>query len=701
YTDLPCDLDSWRQMAQYSPEMKQFACVLHLYNTKAYDSLRKIFPLPHPYSLTKQVCINSESISGWLSTNKATAGFSNDIFLSLQEKVERGEQAYLCCSLMLQEVSLHKGQEWDPQTQHPTGFIDVGAGALDADEAPLASEAIILMAVGISNPWTAPLGYFFLNNTTGHLLAQLLRQAINKLTNSGIRVLAVTSGTTPRGAELARALGIRIDPERLQCTFHHPPGSSHAITYFFDICQALQLVRNALQCFQSMEWLGDAARWQHVAELAALRDRRVSEPPSPKWVRPGREECYHLRVNPATLLFSEGAAAALEHLQELGLASFQNCSGTVRLVRLMSRLGEVFYGRSTYGRGLEQPLAGGNHTKVNQLFNEAKSFFLALKDSTGRRVVKSKRRLGFLSFLLNAESLRWLHTNYTCAEGSLSPHLLPSSFSLDPLELFLRDLQQAWGSNRSPTCSVFQAAYHRVLAGRSLGPAPPHRSVASSNISMAWRRDLTLGSICAQYTPACGRPLEVEYPHYADLLEGSTLSDALTDPSLRSRRVARAAGFVAEQLASALQCEACVASLLEAEESRQGWGALLYVKKLGGVSLPSVSVSRVTSLSERVLNRYSRAGGGGDTTKQHLDLGMRVLEELVGESPLFPSLTSHLLDGELGIDNHYTLLVKEITQSYLNIRTRRPRHRWGRDTLKICLFPSPLGSSNSSQSHLG
>jgi len=46
-------------MAEYSPEMKQFACILHLYHIKAYDYLRKIFPLPHPYSLTKQVFIDS------------------------------------------------------------------------------------------------------------------------------------------------------------------------------------------------------------------------------------------------------------------------------------------------------------------------------------------------------------------------------------------------------------------------------------------------------------------------------------------------------------------------------------------------------------------------------------------------------------------------------------------------------------------
>ncbi|NXK11743.1 THAP9 transposase, partial [Herpetotheres cachinnans] len=716
FSGTPGGLHSWRQMAEYSPEMRQFACILHLYHIKAYDYLRKTFPLPHPYSLTKQVFIHSFIHSDWLSNNEATAGFSSDIFLRLQEKVERGEQAYRYCTLMVQDMSLQKQQEWDPQTQRLTGFVDLGAGILDADEAPLASEAIILMAVGVSSPWTAPLGYFFVNSTTGHLLAQLLRQTINKLNNIGITVLAVTSGATARGAETARALGIRIDPERIRCTFQHPPGSGHSITYFFDVCHALQLVRNALQCFQKIEWLSDTVWWQHVVELAALREQRVLEPCSPKSGRPGSKESYHLKVNLATLLFSEGVADALEHLQKLGLASFQNCSGTVKFVRLMSRLCDVFHGRGPYRRGLNGPLLAGNYTKISHLFNEAKSFFTTLTDSMGRYIIKSKRRLGLLSFLLNAESLKWLYTNYMCPEGTPSHHLLTYVFSLDPLELFLRALQQACGCSGSPTCTVFQAAYHRLLASCSLAPGSSQRSgsgsTSSFDVSLSRRRDLTLGSIRAQYNPAHGRTLATEYPSCAGLLlHGSALSNALTDLSLHAQSVTCTAGFVAEQLASDLQCEACLASLFESGESRLRCGSLLYVKKLGGVSLPSASVYHITSILEQVLNQYGKVGDSNKNTKLwHLSLEQKVFQELLGESSLFPTLTNHLFDGELCINNHYTILVKEVTRCYLNVRTNYAKHlnlkyHCGRHRLKRLkakhLFPSPLGSCHSSQTHMG
>lgn len=642
----------------------------------------------------------------WLSNNEAAAGFSSDIFLRLQEKVERGDQAFRHCAVLVQDVSLRKQQEWDPQTQCLTGFVDLGAGSLDADEAPLASAAIILMAVGISSPWTAPLGYFLVNSTSGRFLAQLLRQAINKLNAVGIVVLAVTSGASALGAETARALGIRIDPRRIQCTFQHPPGSAHSIAYFFDVCHALLLIRNAVQCFQKVEWLGDTVRWQHMEGLAALREQRALELCSPESGRAGSKGSYHLKVNLATLLFSKGVAEALEHLQKLGLASFQNCSGTVKFVRLMSSLCDVFYSRGPYGK---EPLLAGNYTKISNLFDEAKSCFINLTDSVGRYVIKSKRKLGFLSFLLNAESLKWLSSNYTCPEGIPSHHLHTHVFSLDPLEQFLRALQQACGSSGSPTSAVFQAAYHKLLASRSLAPSSPHGSGNTSpwDVSLSQRRALTLGSIRAQYHPAPGRTLAPEYPYSAGLLlPSSALSNALTDLSLYTQSLTCTAGWVAEQLALDLQCEACLASLFEADESRLRHRSVLYIKKLGGVSLPSASVHHITSISEQVLNQYGKVGGANKNTKLwHLSLEQKVFQELLGESPLFPTLTNHLFDGELSINNHYTVLVKEITRCYLDIRTNPAQHLnlkypCRRHKLKRLkgkhLFPSPLGSCQSS-----
>lgn len=632
------------------------------------------------------------------------------MFIQLQEKVERGEQAYCYCTLMVQDMSLQKSQEWDQQTQHLTGFIDLGAGSLDADEAPLASEVVVVMAAGISSPWRAPLGYFFVSSVTGCLLAQLLRQAISKLNNIGVTVLAVTSGATACGAETARALGVRINPQRIRCAFHHPPSSTHCIAYFFDACHALRLIRNTLQYFQKIQWLSDTVQWQHVVELATLQEKKLLGPTSG---HPESKETCQLKVNLAAQLFSEGVADALEHLQKLGLASFQNCGGTVKFLRTMSRLCDVFHGRGPYCSGLKGPLLAGNYNKISPLFHEAKSFFVTLTDSTGRYIIKSKRRLGFLSFLLNAESLKWLYSNPVLQKGAPSHHLLTSAFSLEPLEQFLWALRQACSAGSgNPTCAMFQAAYRKVLAGCSLAPDTLHStaSISSLDLSLSHRTDLTLGSICSQYNPAHRPMLAAELPCAGLLLRDSPLSNALTDLSLHKQSITFAAGLVAEQLASNLRCEDCVASLFESE-SRLRCGAVLYIKKLHGLSLPSASVHHVAYISEQILSRHRQLGDNNKNSKLHyLSLEQKIFHELLGQNHLFPTLSEHLFEGELHTDNHYSILVKGIAECYLNIRTNQAQklnfsYHCGRHRLKKVkgkhLFPSQLGSCWSSQTHAG
>ncbi|XP_021252580.1 DNA transposase THAP9 [Numida meleagris] len=697
FPDLPRGAQHWRRPAEYCPAMRRFACLLHLRHRAAYEQLRKVFPLPHPISLTN-----------WLSNDHAAPGFSNDMFLQLQEKVERGEQAYCYCALMVQDMSLQKCQEWDLQTQRLTGFVDLGAGSLDADEAPLASEVVVVMAAGISSPWRAPLGYFFVSSVTGCLLAQLLRQAISKLNNIGVTVLAVTSGANACGAETARALGIRISPQRIRWAFHHPPSSAHCIAYFFDVCHALQLIRNTLQYFQKIQWLTDTVQWQHVVELATLQEEKLLGPRSG---HPVSEETYQLKVNLAAQLFSEGVADALEHLQKLGLASFQNCGGTVKFLRTMSRLCDVFHGRGPYGCGLRGPLLAGNYNKISPLFHEAKSFFVTLTDSTGKHIIKSKRRLGFLSFLLNAESLKWLYSNPVLQEGAPSHSLLTSAFSLDPLERFLWALRQACSAGSgNPTCAMFQAAYRKVLAGCSLAPDSLHStaSISSLDLSLSHRTDLTLGSICSQYNPARGRKLAGELSCCPGLLlRDSPLSNALTDLSLHKQSITFAAGLVAEQLASNLRCEACVASLFDSDGSRLRCGAVLYIKKSRGLSLPSASVHCIARISEQVLSRHSQLGDDNKNSKlRYLSLEQEIFHELLGQNHLFPTLSEHLFERELHIDNHYTILVKEIAECYLNIRTNQAQklnlsYHCGRHRLKRLkgkhLFLPQLGS----QTHAG
>uniref|UniRef100_A0A7M4F4A2 THAP domain containing 9 n=1 Tax=Crocodylus porosus TaxID=8502 RepID=A0A7M4F4A2_CROPO len=671
FSDLPWGLPSWRQMAKYSAEMRQFACTLHIYSSKAYDYLRKTFPLPHPSSLTT-----------WLSSDDANPGFSNSIFSRLQEKVEKGEQAYQYCSLLVDGLALRKQLDWDPRIQHLTGFMDLGVGVLDADEAPQASEAIVLMAVGVLGRWTAPVGYFFVNGATGHMLAQLLHQAINKLSNIGIVVLSVTSAASAHGMETAKALGVRMDVDNMRCTFQHPHSSTHQIAYFFDTCHLLQLIRNAFQCFHRIEHTCETAHWQHIVDLAALQEKRLLRTSSSCLLGSltNRESCY-LKVNYAAQLFSDGVASALQWLQLSGLSSFQNCKGTIRLVRLVSSLSDIFHVRSPYGKGLKGPLSPKNYAKINCLLTEAKSIFVTLTDATGRCVLKSKRKLGFLGFLLNAESLKWLYVNYILPESTAFCCLLTHAFSLDHLEQFLGTLKQACaGSN--PTCTMFQAAYRQLLTRDSLRRGSQENNLVGDtstlDASLLRRKNLTLHKTLSQLNLGRTESTSMDYMYSAGLVSlYSPLSNVLLDLSLYEESITGTAGFVAEKLAALKKCEACFASLFELDHEILNCGSLLCIKKIGGLSLPSESMRQIVSTAEQVLRTHVRMEESSLNPKQRdLYLEQKILHELSGHTPFFPSLTDHLWDGELHVVNHYTVLLREIIQCYLHIKAELAK-TWG------------------------
>ncbi|XP_032641597.1 DNA transposase THAP9 [Chelonoidis abingdonii] len=669
FSDLQWEPYSWRQMTEYSTEMRQFACTLHLYCSKAYDYVRKNCPLPHPSSLTN-----------WLSNDEGSPGFSNSIFFHLQQRVEQGEQAYQYCSLMIEGMALKKQLEWDPVTQRLVGFVDLGAGALDADEAPLASEAIVLMAVGVLGHWRAPLGYFFVNGTTGHLLAQLLYQTISKLTNVGIRVLSVTSAATAHGVELAKALGIRIDANNMQCTFQHPHSATHRITYFFDACHMLQLIRNVFQCFHRIQSIYETAHWQHIVDLVTLQETELLHISDRLSGRPGNSESCHLRVNYAAQLFSESVAGTLECLQLLGLPSFQNCSGTIKFVRLVSYLFDIFHGRSYYGTGLKGPVSSENYARIRHLLTEAKSVFVALTDTSGRHFLKGKHKLGFLGFLLNAESLKWLYTNYVCPKNMPFHYLLTYTFSLDHLELFLSTLRQACASCDNPTCMMFWTAYSELLTKYNLTPGLHQNLIFGDmntlDVSIVRRTDLALATIHSQYNRGCVAIPSTDYIYCTGHISfNSTLSYALTDLSLYAESVTYTAGCVAEKLAAAIRCEACVTSLFLSDDKILKCGSLLCIKKIGSWSLPSESVRQVVSISEQVLKTHARVKDYNLNLKQQdMYLEQKILYELSEQSHLFPELNNHLFDGELCVTNHYTTLLRNIVQCYLNVRAEHAKN---------------------------
>ncbi|KAK7476711.1 hypothetical protein BaRGS_00032048 [Batillaria attramentaria] len=78
----------------YHPALKAFALTLQFYSTKAYEYVRRTFGLGLPHLNT---------IRRWFRSVDGKAGFSKEVLLSLERKVEeaRSYGKEVLCSLML------------------------------------------------------------------------------------------------------------------------------------------------------------------------------------------------------------------------------------------------------------------------------------------------------------------------------------------------------------------------------------------------------------------------------------------------------------------------------------------------------------------------------------------------------------------------------------------------------------------------
>ncbi|XP_008691521.2 DNA transposase THAP9 isoform X2 [Ursus americanus] len=656
FSDFKWELYNWRETAEYSTEMKQFACTLYLCSSKVYDYVRKILKLPH-----------SSILRTWLSKCKPSPGFNSNIFSFLQRRVENGDQLYQYCSLIIKGISLKQQLQWDPSNHHLQGFMDFGLGILDADETPLASETVLLMAVGISGHWRTPLGYFFVNRASGYLQAQLLRLTIGKLSDIGITVLAVTSDATAHSVQMAKALGIHIDGDNMKCTFQHPSSSSQQIAYFFDSCHLLRLVRNAFQNFQSIQFINGTAHWQHLVELVALGEQELANIERlPRKL--ANLKNHVLKMNCAAQVFSESVARALECLLSLGLPPFQNCIGTVHFLRLVNNLFDIFNSRNCYGKGLKGPLLPETYSKINRVLIEAKTIFVTLSDSSNNQIIKGKRKLGFLGFLLNAESLKWLYQNYVFPKVMPFPYLLTYKFSQDHLELFLKMLRQVLVTSSNPTCMAFQKAYHNLETRYRLQDEAFLSEISILDISIARRTDLALRTVQRQYGVSVIKTLFHKEAICQDW-SNCSLSEALLDLSDHRRKLTCCASYIANKLSALLTCEDCVSALYASDLKVAKIGSLLCVKKKNGLHFPSESLCQVVNICERIVKTHSRMAVYEPLPKQReLYLQQQILCELSEHVCLFVDLDEHLFDGEVCAINHFVKLLKDIVICFLKIR---------------------------------
>lgn len=223
---------------RYCNETKKFAITLHYYSPRAYKYIAKMFPMPAVDTLREWV----KGVGGW-------PGFTQEVLDHLKAKHRESESREKLCSIMLDGMSIRKNCEMDKASGRLIGYVDFGESHTprETDDAPLASDALVFMAVGVAAPWKVPFGYFLNNGLSGELLKNLVTEAITALTDCGLEVVAVVCDGLSSNVMMGRLLGCHIhakNTESFKTHFPHPCDSDKKIHLIFDAAHGLKLLRN-------------------------------------------------------------------------------------------------------------------------------------------------------------------------------------------------------------------------------------------------------------------------------------------------------------------------------------------------------------------------------------------------------------------------------------------------------------------------
>ena len=147
---------------------------------------------------------------------------------------------------------------------------------------------------------------------------------------------------------------------------------------------------------------------------------------------------------------------------------------------------DVLNSRNLLARNFKAPNRKSNYEYTKSILNEAGKYIRKLKCSDGKPILTSKRKTGFLGFLVCIDSVLGLASDLVLPEKPVLKYLLTYKMSQDHLELFFLAVRACRGWNNNPTTRHFIAAYkqllmrHNIKAGRGNCSAQDETEILNS-----------------------------------------------------------------------------------------------------------------------------------------------------------------------------------------------------------------------------
>ena len=134
-------------------------------------------------------------------------GLCQPLIWTLGDKARENPSQYGHVALMLGAMAIRKNISRDVKTRAMTGFVDLGDGSLSAVPA---TEALVVMVVGLTVHWKAPMEYYLTKGLPADTQAQLVTHVLEALNEVGVRTWSITMDGASANLAMCRELGCEL-----------------------------------------------------------------------------------------------------------------------------------------------------------------------------------------------------------------------------------------------------------------------------------------------------------------------------------------------------------------------------------------------------------------------------------------------------------------------------------------------------------
>ena len=583
-------------------------------------------------------------------------GFSQQLFDTLKEKAAQ-DIRYRRCAVMIDEIHIRKRLDWDAKKKSMIGFVDLGAGPNDDDTQKEATEALVIMAVGITGHWKVSLGYFLIAGLGAKAQTQLVKQSIAKLYDVGIEAVALVMDGLSTNQSMATILGCSLNPDKIKANFPHPCYSQLHVAVIFDACHMLKLSRNALAALGEFQIPNrGTVKWEHIKKLNELQQNEGLRAGTRLTSEHVNFEKQKMKVRLASQTFSSSVATALNFARQLKIPGLSDSETTEFFVRMIDRLFDIFNSKSRIAKGFKEPLTKSNLSATLRFLVECSAIFMQMQDPTGTKLCYTRRNMFAIGFLVNIRSLQSIANHLLYASENPLEYILTYKLSQGHLELFFSAVRSANGWNNNPSAKQFSATYRALLHHSGVNAGINSNVLPQDGTELMYLVENS-GQISAE---------SLEPIFQESFIDEHTISISRLSPYVMNV-LEYIGGWVVRKLIEKLSCADCKSLLIQdVNQPKQCSGSLLQLKNNGGLLTPSEGVQKVLVLAEKEI----RASMNIKQIVNSHCLGMQLEANILKSLPnnLFPTGSDHFLDTLHGIENHFISLVRGIIRQFVILR---------------------------------